>query len=180
MCDYANSLCVPKTLLKKIIAEAATSNELIQMHGLIDEFTLAEFELTCNTKEIWLISSDFSVESTDNIFQSIVEKNLRRGISYTLFALDTKIARDRAVRIQNMYSHIKRRGKISVKFIDPKDAKLVFMMYNFAIYNPLHTQGMDQTAIICFGENDDTVRSIYRRLPRDAGNSICETVKAYK
>jgi hypothetical protein len=179
ICNYSKTICNFEKVLETHIKASFRANEVINFHKLTDEYKLAEFELTCNTTDIWLVSYDLLCECSDNLFRHIVQKNLLRGVSYTFFSVDSKISRDRAKKIQNLYDQKRSKGEIKHIFIEPEKFKLIFFMYNFAIYNPYQRPNMKRTIYMCFGENDSTKRSIYRKLDENYPDEICETLMGY-
>lgn len=70
---------------------------------LLDDIRLAKYERQVETKEIWLLSSDLSVEEGDNVFREVVRARLNEGVCYFFISLDSPISRERAKKIKDRY-----------------------------------------------------------------------------
>lgn len=130
---------------------------------LINDVELAKYEQQVQTKEIWLLSSDLSVESGDNIFKEVVKTRLNEGVKYSFVALDSPLTRERARKIKNQYKSLFANKRIHFYLIEGNDFSLFLSLYALAIYNP--SDNIENTqAYVCVGESGGCDTSIYAKL----------------
>lgn len=130
---------------------------------LINDVELAKYEQNVQTKEIWLLSSDLSVESGDSIFKDVVKTRLNDGVQYSFVALDSPLTRERARKIKNQYKSILTNKRIHFYLIEGNEYSLFLSLYALAIYNPSGNLGNTQ-AYVCVGESGGSNTSIYAKL----------------
>lgn len=132
----------------------------------ITDVELARYERNVETKEIWLISMDFSVEESENIFKEVVRNRLFEGVKYSFIALDTPISRERAKKIKNQYKSFLTNKNMHFYLLGSSEYDLFLSLYSIAIYNP--TSNYEQTrAYVCIGETNGSETSIYAKLNKD-------------
>lgn len=130
---------------------------------LINDVELAKYEQQVQTKEIWLLSSDLSVESGDNIFKEVVKTRLNEGVQYSFVALDSPLSRERARKIKNQYKSLFANKRIHFYLIEGNEYSLFLSLYALAIYNP--SDNLENTqAYVCVGESGGSNTSIYAKL----------------
>lgn len=79
--------------------------------ALLDDIRLAKYERQVETKEIWLLSPDLSVEEGNNVFREVVRTRLNEGVCYFFISLDSPISRERAKKIKNYYKSFFQKGE---------------------------------------------------------------------
>lgn len=127
---------------------------------LVNDVELAKYEQQIQTKEIWLLSPDLSVESSDNIFKEVVKTRLNEGVKYTFIALDSPLARERARKIKNQYKSFLTNKRMHFYLIKGNEYSLFLSLYSLAIYNDLE----NTQAYVCVGESGGSDTSIYAKL----------------
>ncbi len=154
------------------------ANHLKEFYGenskIFDDVELAEIEINVKTKEIWLLSPDFSCEEGNNTFDYVVSTRLREGVHYRFVALDTPISRERARRIFKKYSTIVTRKYIHFYLITSDEYSLFLSLYSLAIYNPTN---IDTEAYVCIGETGNNENAIYAKLNEKHTQLATETVR---
>lgn len=89
---------------------------------LLDDIKLAKYERQIETKEIWLLSPDLSVEEGNNVFREVVRARLNEGGCYSFVAPDSPISRERAKKRIHFY------------LIRGDEYALFLSLYSLAIY----------------------------------------------
>lgn len=143
---------------------------------LISDIELAKLEQQIQTKEIWLVSSDLSVEAGDNVFKEIVRSRLNEGVQYSFIALDSPIAQERAIKIKNQYKSIFVNKKLHFYLIKGNEYALFLSLYALAIYNP-NDNTEDTKAYVCVGESGGSDTSIYARLNQNHTQTATNIVR---
>ncbi|MCH5320552.1 MAG: hypothetical protein J1E36_02235 [Eubacterium sp.] len=129
----------------------------------ITDIELARYERNVETKEIWLLSIDLSVEEGVNVFKEVVKSRLFEGVKYSFIALDTPISRERAKKIKNQYKSFLTNKKMHFYLLKSSDYDLFLSLYAVAIYNPTSNNENTQ-AYVCIGETNGSETSIYAKL----------------
>lgn len=129
----------------------------------ITDIELAKYERNVETKEIWLLSIDLSVEEGENIFKEVVKSRLQEGVKYSFIALDSPISRERAKKIKSQYRSFLTSKNMHFYLLKSSDYDLFLSLYAVAIYNP--TSNYENTqAYVCIGETNGSETSIYAKL----------------
>lgn len=129
----------------------------------ITDIELARYERNVETKEIWLLSIDLSVEEGENIFKEVVKSRLLEGVKYSFITLDSPISRERAKKIKNQYKSFLTSKNMHFYLLKSSDYDLFLSLYAVAIYNP--TSNYENTrAYVCIGETNGSETSIYAKL----------------
>lgn len=129
----------------------------------VTDIELARYERDVETKEIWLLSIDLSVEEGENVFKEVVKSRLLEGVKYSFIALDSPISRERAKNIKNQYKSLLTSKNMHFYLLKSSDYDLFLSLYAVAIYNP--TSNYEKTrAYVCIGETDGSETSIYAKL----------------
>lgn len=129
----------------------------------ITDVELARYERNVETKEIWLLSIDLSVEEGENIFKEVVKSRLLEGVKYSFIALDSPISRERAKKIKNQYKSFLTSKNMHFYLLESSDYDLFLSLYAVVIYNP--TSNYENTrAYVCIGETNGSETSIYAKL----------------
>lgn len=129
----------------------------------LTDIELARYERNVDTKEIWLISMDFSVEEGENIFKEVVRSRLFEGVKYSFIALDSPISKERAKKIKNQYKSFLTKTNMHFYLLGNSEYDLFLSLYAVAIYNPTSSYEKAQ-AYVCIGETDGSETSIYAKL----------------
>ena len=129
---------------------------------LLDDIKLAKYERQIETKEIWLLSPDLSVEEGDNVFREVVRARLNEGGCYSFVALDSPISRERAKKIKNRYKSFFSKKRMHFYLINGDEYALFLSLYSLAIYNPSNLEDIE--AYVCVGETEGSETSIYAKL----------------
>ena len=129
---------------------------------LLDDIKLAKHERQIETKEIWLLSPDLSVEDGNNVFREVVRARLNEGVHYSFVALDSPISQERAKRIRNRYKSFFTKKRMHFYLISGDEYTLFLSLYSLAIYNPSNEE--DTEAYVCVGETEGSETSVYAKL----------------
>lgn len=129
----------------------------------ITDVELAKYERNVETKEIWLLSIDLSVEESENIFKEVVKSRLFEGVKYSFIALDTPISRERAKKIKNQYKSFLTNKNMHFYLLKSSSYDLFLSLYALAIYNPT-SDYENPRAYVCIGETNGSETSIYAKL----------------
>lgn len=132
-------------------------------HEVITDIELAEYELTVETDEIWLLSLDLSVECGDNIFKEVVRSRLKEGVQYNFISIKSPLAKERAIEIKRRYKSLFSSKKIHFYLLENNEYYLFLSLYSVAIYNPTNSDDGTQ-AYVCIGESNGSETSIYAKL----------------
>lgn len=129
---------------------------------LLDDIKLAKHERQIETKEIWLLSPDLSVEDGNNVFREVVRARLNEGVHYSFVALDSPISQERAKRIRNRYKSFFTKKRMHFYLINGDEYTLFLSLYSLAIYNPSDAENTE--AYVCVGETEGSETSVYAKL----------------
>lgn len=129
---------------------------------LLDDIRLAKYERQVETKEIWLLSSDLSVEEGDNVFREVVRARLNEGVCYFFISLDSPISRERTKKIKDRYKSFFSKRRMHFYLINIDEYALFLSLYSLAIYNPSNLENIE--AYVCVGETEGSETSIYAKL----------------
>lgn len=129
---------------------------------LLDDIKLAKHERQIETKEIWLLSPDLSVEDGNNVFREVVRARLNEGVHYSFVALDSPISQERAKRIRNRYKSFFTKKRMHFYLINGDEYTLFLSLYSLVIYNPSNAE--DTEAFVCVGETEGSETSVYAKL----------------
>ena len=133
---------------------------------IITDLELAKYERMVDTKEIWLLSLDLSVEEGENVFKEVVRSRLYEGVHYSFIALNTPISRERAKKIKSQYKSIFTSKHMHFYLLNDNEYGLFLSLYALAIYNP--TDNLQKTqAYVCVGETSGSETSIYAKLDKN-------------
>ena len=140
--------------------------------SLTDEFDLATKEAHVK-REVWIASPDLSYDCQDTNFTNVVRHNLnRKKIRYVFFALDNSASRQNAEKLFNKYKTLRNSRRIRFYLLNERQYKLTLHLYSIVIYDPNPNPQKDviSSAYVCVGENDMSVRSIYKSLNENSTN----------
>ena len=99
---------------------------------------LADFEETKDFGEIWLITADMENETPAKLFNSVVGRNLKRGIKYIYFIPKGLRNTARAKEVRGSHG-----GHQSLSFVYlPDDFFFLTPRLDFAIYDPWNCRGL--------------------------------------
>jgi hypothetical protein len=144
--------------------------------ALTDEFALASYEATVKRK-VWIASPDLSYVCKDTNFTNVVKNNLcNRKIEYVFFAIDSSQSRQNANKLYSKYKTFRNKNRIKFYLMNESEFKLTLHLYNFVVYDPIPNEkkGIRSTAYVCVGENDKSVRSIYKELNEKNTNTAIQ------
>lgn len=156
--------CIHNSTTKCCLYNSVSLQNYFKINNeIITDVELAKYERNVETKEIWLLSIDLSVEEGENIFKDVVKSRLLEGVKYSFIALDSPVSRERAKKIKNQYKSFLTRKNMNFYLLKSSDYDLFLSLYAVAIYNP--TSNYENTrAYVCIGETDGSETSIYARL----------------
>lgn len=129
---------------------------------LLDDIKLAKHERQVDTKEIWLLSPDLSVEDGNNVFREVVRARLNEGVHYSFVTLDSPLSQERAKRIRDRYKLFFTKKRMHFYLINGDEYTLFLSLYSLAIYNPSNAE--DTEAYVCVGETEESETSVYAKL----------------
>ena len=132
---------------------------------LLNDIELAKVERQVDTKEIWLLSPDFSAEEGDNVFREVVRTRLNEGVHYSFVALNCPIAQERAKKIKDQYYSFYTKRRIHFYLIDGNEYALFLSLYSLVIYNPSKPKNTE--AYVCVGETEGCETSVYAKLHKN-------------
>src|SRR5664280_411674 len=98
---------------------------------------LADFEMTTNSPEIWLISPDLAEDLDAGPFNEVVERNLVRGVKYRIFVPENDIMRARVQQLKRQHPN---HTELHVYFLSDEFFFLV-RDFDFVLYNPYREIG---------------------------------------
>lgn len=156
--------CIHNSTTKCCLYNSVSLQNYFKMNNeTITDIELARYERNVETKEIWLLSIDLSVEEGENVFKEVVKSRLLEGVKYSFIALDSPISRERAKKIKNQYKSFLTKKNMHFYLLESSNYDLFLSLYAVAIYNP--TSNYENTqAYVCIGETNGSETSIYAKL----------------
>lgn len=113
--------------------------------------------------EIWVLTSDIKLETTVSSISSIIESNLKKGVTYRYFIPETERNNASFLELQRKYNKYENFEIVKIS----KQYKLLFEKFDVIIYSPDKNYTEGRVGFICVNFSDDEKHIMFKKFSEE-------------